>query len=315
MTAYIGYWQLIFFVQAIIVAVFAVFMVFVPLHGHRERMAEVSQIPGTFSELQETDIPEDTEDITLETDPTPSEVVTDAPPVEEELAPPKKYNVFTVLVPLAKNVIYVSIVATSTQYFGVLGALVFWAPTYIEDRLLSYDLSKETRITLSNLGFSAIIIVCSIIGTAIGGILLDKTGGSTGYKGIARALFWSLGYLALAFPVGLLVYLIDALPVWLMFTLLGIAILFLMMLTSPFQCALVSALPQELRHFGMSYQIFFLHALGDFPSPFLFGVIADASSMKWAMVWLWSLLGLAIIFILPGALWALRRHKRGDIIM
>jgi MFS family permease len=310
----IGYWQIIFFGEATFVILLAVFMIFVPLHGHRERNANISvQEPTVVVESAFADDEEESEikDNTSQNEIQSTSDVDDLerPNIDQISNATEQKNVITVLKPLAKNVIYVSIVATSTQYFGVLGALVFWTPTYMLKRLEAFDYSEDLRITLANLGFSIIIIITSIFGTGLGGIILDKTGGVIGWRGVARALFFCMGYLAAAIPFGLCVFLIESMSAVLLFALLGIGVFFLMMMTSPFQCALVACLPTELRHFGMSYQIFFLHLLGDFPSPFLFGVVADASSMKWAMVGLWSMLFLGILFMTPGALWALRKHK------
>jgi hypothetical protein len=286
--AFIGYWQAIFFAEAIFVGLLAVLLIFVPLHGHRERAEAPTELKDMDTELKDVDnssvikhssdeppvVNEQPSDTPLDEEPSLS-YSNDAPQTdmqESEIPPPQQqYNMITVLKPLATNPIYISIVAVSAQCSGVLGALVFWAPTYILRRLEAFDYSEETRTTIANLGFSIIIVITSIFGTALGGVLLDKTGGAVGNRGIARALFWCTGYLAIAFPFGLCAFMIESLPVWLFFGLLGCSIFFLMMVTSPFQCALVSCLPSELRNFGMSYQIFFLHAFGDFPSPFLFG--------------------------------------------
>ncbi|KAL0482053.1 sphingolipid transporter [Acrasis kona] len=283
-----GYWQLVFFCESLLLFIMATLMIFIPLHDHvcnKQQLGPVVEQVTTAA--VDSAFMGDEE---LDKDVTKQNFNKNDDDGEEPNSPASDnhvtYNVATVLVPLVKNFTYVCIVAGSTQYYGVLGALVFWAPTYINYRLEAYDMQQDNRDLVANLGFSAIIIVCSIFGSIIGGVLLDLSGGPAGYKGVSKALFWCCGYLFIALPVGLCVFLIEPINLFVFFLLFGSSIFLLMLLSSPFQCAVVCCLPENLRHFGSGYQIFFLHALGDFPSPFLFGVIAD-KSLKYAMLYQW----------------------------
>jgi hypothetical protein len=70
------------------------------------------------------------------------------------------------------------------------------------------------------------------------------------------------------------------------------------------------SIPVELRHFANSYQIFFLHALGDLPSPFMFGLIAELIDMRWAMIITWSLLFPGLAFLAAAGVFALSNMRR-----
>jgi len=65
---------------------------------------------------------------------------------------------------------------------------------------------------------------------------------------------------------------------------------------------------KEQRTYGMSFYIFMIHLAGDFPSPFLFGVIADVtSSLRTAMLLCWSVL--VPSFILYFIAWRVAKAK------
>lgn len=84
----------------------------------------------------------------------------------------------------------------STAYTFVLGALSFWAPSFIRESL-------QLSVGMSSLGFSIVSLVTGILGTAVGGILLDRVGGGTGRRGTANALGLSFLFMFLSFPFGL----------------------------------------------------------------------------------------------------------------
>ncbi len=65
----------------------------------------------------------------------------------------------------------------------------------------------------------------------------------------------------------------------------------------------------NLRHYANSYQIFLLHALGDLPSPFIFGVLKDVINWMWAMAILWVLLVPGFFLLLGSAMIAFRNYR------
>jgi amino acid permease len=68
-----------------------------------------------------------------------------------------------------------SIVAVSCIYGAIVGALTFWCPTYLAERLTQYTwLSEKAQYLLANIGFAVIVLISSICGTGLGAILLDK---------------------------------------------------------------------------------------------------------------------------------------------
>ena len=67
--------------------------------------------------------------------------------------------------------------------------------------------------------------------------------------------------------------------------------------TGPINSAIVNAVPAQIRASAVALSIFAIHALGDVPSPFLVGVIADARTLA---------LGVLILpaaALVAGAIW------------
>ena len=64
----------------------------------------------------------------------------------------------------------------------------------------------------------------------------------------------------------------------------------------PCNISLMTTLPLDLRDLGNGYNIFFLHFLGDFLSPFFIGLISDQQGMYVAMIILMGWLIFAVIF-------------------
>lgn len=65
---------------------------------------------------------------------------------------------------------------------------------------------------------------------------------------------------------------------------LGICEYFLFLGTGPVGIALMSCVSKELRGQANAMAIFFMHLVGDFPSPFIIGFWFDSIGMYWGMI-------------------------------
>jgi MFS family permease len=317
--AYVSYWQLIFFLEAGIMFVLTTICVFTPLHGYvKEESTEPEELtavsswqPAAF--MNDVQLFEDMNavgNIDAEEIKPDTVVPDDGSPVPPQpVQKKKKITLFTSLPLLFKNAVYVCIVVISAIYGSIVGALTFWAPSYIILRLQNFDMTDETRTMIANMGFSAIVLVSSIVATSVGGFLLDKSGGPTGWRGVARSLFWSAGYISFGAPLGVVVFTVLSMHYIVVFIVFFFAIFFVMCIATPFQVALMNSVQPDLRHFANSYQIFFLHAFGDLPSPFIVGIISDASNMNLAFLIMWCLLFPGIVVLVVGGILALRNDK------
>ena len=58
----------------------------------------------------------------------------------------------------------------------------------------------------------------------------------------------------------------------------------------------MSSVDEELRPQAVAVSIFSMHLMGDFPSPFLIGVVNSEAGMYWGTIMTMAWMGFAIIF-------------------
>ena len=168
---------------------------------------------------------------------------------------------------------------------------------------------------VANFGFSAILIVASILGTLIGGVILDRMGKrNTETK---EALLPTRGsllitiFVALSIPLGLVVFIWTTINIYALFAIFAVAIILLFCCSSPFQIAILSSCDEELRDFAISFQILFLRVLGDLPSPTVFGWFADlTNSLDIANVIIWCLLILCALCYALATIFAYVKYRK-----
>ncbi|KAL9653263.1 hypothetical protein ABK040_010970 [Willaertia magna] len=216
----------------------------------------------------------------------------------------RKYNIFQAIYSLLTNSVYLFALLGYTMYTFVIGALSFWGPSLVAKNL---GISHTT----GSLGFSAVSVVTGLIGSMLGGVILDLIGGSKGMIGCARALLLCSIYVLISMPFGYLAFLFRT-PVP-FFIFLFLAELAVFCITSPVNVAFLTVVSPNLRNYSMSFQIFTIHALGDFPSPYAVGAVADFIGKRTGLIKtfyiLWSVLVLAVIFFFFGALVARSKSK------
>ena len=261
------------------------------------------------------------------------DVTSHEPHVEEELKihsdepksvfmPQKKdnpyqiFSFFSACKYLFCNPIYCFATLGSCGYNFVAGAIQFYAPSYVLHKMKQNETTLTSAAELSslaNVGFSMVMLIASIIGTILGGFILDRFGGSNGMKGASRGLLFCGIFLIVGFPWVLPCFLWDV-NIYSLLLLFGTSCCFLFCSTSPFQCSVVNSVEHKnLRNYGVSWQILLFHLLGDFPSPFIFGLIQDSFSIDAAMGSIWLMLVPSSIVFLIGYVvsqnWIKRRHE------
>ncbi|KAG2392040.1 hypothetical protein C9374_013525 [Naegleria lovaniensis] len=216
----------------------------------------------------------------------------------------RHYHLFQAIYHLVKNPVYMFALMGYTMYTFVIGALAFWGPTLV---------SKTLHIPMyaASLAFSAVSVVTGIVGSITGGIVLDKIGGSKGMAGSARGLMLCAIFIFIALLIGFGAFSTDIIAVY--FILLFMAEFFIFSITSPVNVAFLSVVSTNLRNYSMSFQIFVIHAIGDFPSPYAMGWFADyigkKNGLKISILFLWSILAFSVIFFFFGFLIARSKAK------
>ncbi|KAL0477585.1 hypothetical protein AKO1_015408, partial [Acrasis kona] len=279
-------WQVVFFAIGGFVLVCTIICHFIPMHGYEQH-----QTIQDDNEKSSINVEGETQPITKK-------------------KTVKPHTMFSAIMPLAKNPVYLCMVGYSILSGGIICMLAFWSPTFIFQRLKRFDLTDKYCTLISNIGFGLIILTSSVFGSTMGAIVVSKTGGTEGWKGIGRALLWSMFFLILALPFMYCAFIFEEIHWGILLTLFFFGTFFLMAPSSPFQVAMNNSVEHDLRHFANSYQIFLVQGLGDMLSPFLFGIVSDNLNIKWAMIILWSFLVPAIVFLFVGGFIALFYHRR-----
>ena len=187
----------------------------------------------------------------------------DETPPAETRAP---WSFRTTYAALLRNRSYVLTVLGYAAYTFALGGIAAWMPPFLE-RVRGLSGPAAT------VRFGGIVVVTGLIGTYAGGWLGDRllARTRTAYlwlSGVATLVAAPLFYLALAAPA----------PAVYWSAIVG-AQLLMFASTGPINSAIVNAVPAQIRASAVALSIFAIHALGDVPSPFLVGVIADARTL------------------------------------
>jgi MFS family permease len=151
-----------------------------------------------------------------------------------------------------------------------LGGLQVWMPTF---------LYKTRGFTLehANTSFGLIIVVDGIAASLIGGWLGDRLLRRT------RMAYYLVSAASMAIGVP---FMVVALFVGgrIMLPAIAVAAFFLLLNTSPLNAAIINSVGPHIRETAIAWNIFFIHLLGDVPSPTWMGVIADRHSLQASFV-------------------------------
>jgi MFS family permease len=327
-------WYWLFMGESILGVLATILLLMMPLDEARKesierKAAEQAALAIPKSVTDELDLPtmQDNEIIDEQTTPsyTPTDQLddygsgtltplTEANNGRESKKTTTRWQSFYSILELVKNPIYVFLVLGCTQHNAVVGALVFWAPTWIYHRLENLStMSEATKLFIANFGFSLIVIIASILGTVVGGAILDfmsRRGKQTPEAETTRACVVITVFVILCIAPGLLTYLWVGMSIYLMFPILSLMVIFLFCINTPINMALLSGCKPHIRDFAISIEILMIHVIGDFPSPSLLGLIADkTSSLDIGMAAIWSLLIVASLFFILATVFAYRRSR------
>ena len=154
----------------------------------------------------------------------------------------------------------------TVAYFG-MRVIQYYADTYMSKVLGVSGIIK----------FILYIVICltgPILGILICGIICNKIGGYIGKRGMIFILILNIiACVSSHFITATLNAFLSLFSCWLF--------LFVYAAAAPLQGGvIISCLPNELKGNGYSICLFFLNALGNFPSSFVYSIIADLFGQK-----------------------------------
>eukprot|EP01062_Namystynia_karyoxenos_P008823 TRINITY_DN13114_c0_g1_i2.p1 TRINITY_DN13114_c0_g1~~TRINITY_DN13114_c0_g1_i2.p1 ORF type:complete len:550 (+),score=49.75 TRINITY_DN13114_c0_g1_i2:82-1731(+) len=155
-------------------------------------------------------------------------------------------------------------------YTFVIGGIAAWGIDYLHEGPLSMSTGLAAAI------FGLTTAVTGLLGTAAGGVFVDRFGGSKSAKGMFNCQRFNTAMILLALPAGVVAFFSTSKPLFFIFC--AIAELALFATTAPANCAVLESVSLEMRTYAMSFCNFGIHAIGDFPSPLIIGALSDGFS-------------------------------------
>lgn len=151
-------------------------------------------------------------------------------------------------------------------YTFATGGIGAWMPTFL---IRIRHLDKQS----ASVSLGALLVVTGFAGTFAGGWLADALhrrlpNANLVVSGVTTLLAAPLAYVALTSP--------NHAVYW---PALGAAEVLIFMSTGPINSAIVDAVPAVMRASAMAASIFMIHILGDVPSPYLIGALAERAGL------------------------------------
>ena len=191
------------------------------------------------------------------------------------------------------NPVYVTTCLAYSSLTFVIGGLAYWLPTVVQ-KVYHMDLDDAT------FAIGAITVGCGLVGTGVGGGLVDfvarRSGGAKGMAGTVIQLKWSLIYGILAVPGLAIAFMVSSSRTF--FILLATAELFLFAITAPINSGILSSVPEYYRSLAMALSIGIIHLFGDMPSPVIIGVLIHHYSYRTAMLCVAAWFSVCILFLI-----------------
>ena len=168
-----------------------------------------------------------------------------------------------------------------------LGGLAFWMPRFLE-------IHKGLTLKEANILMAVVTTVAGGLGTLAGGF-----GGDWLFRRNPRAHLWISGLgVALALPFGALA--IFAVDPWIYKTGLFVSVFLLFLNPGLLTTLIVSVAGPARRAIAVACNIIVIHFIGDVPSPFLIGWVADLAGLQWGVSLALVALTLSAIILLSG---------------
>jgi MFS transporter, Spinster family, sphingosine-1-phosphate transporter len=168
-----------------------------------------------------------------------------------------------------------------------LGGLAFWMPRFLE-------IDKGLTLKEANLLMAVVTTVAGGLGTLTGGFAGDWL-----FRRNPRGHLWISGLgVALALPFGALA--IFAMQPWAYTTGLFVSVFLLFLNPGLLTTLIVSVAGPARRAIAVAGNIIVIHLIGDVPSPFLIGWLADLAGLRWGVSLALVALTLSAIILLSG---------------
>ena len=166
---------------------------------------------------------------------------------------------------LAKNPQYLFATFGMAMVVFSLGGISAWVPSFLQ-RAGGYSSSAAGLIV------GAITVLGGLGGTAVGGWIAQQW-----LKTNKRALYLISAWSALlTVPPAVMCFFG---PKWAMVPGLALALFFIFLGNGPLNAAIVNSVSGTIRSTAIALELFFIHALGDAPSPRLIGLVSDHSTL------------------------------------
>jgi MFS transporter, Spinster family, sphingosine-1-phosphate transporter len=213
--------------------------------------------------------------------------------MEEPIRATKSEKVEGALRVLWRSPLYVWCVLGYCAYTFALGGFAAWAPKFL------YSVHKM-ELAKADFGFGVVAVLAGIIGTILGGTIADRgLKDATDETRIRAYLKYSAVTTAIAIPFAIAT--IVAPTPLLFFAAIFLCETALFASTSPINAVTLGAVPVALRATAMAVSIFSIHALGDFLSPPLIGLVSGRSSLRIALAALPVAIGVGAVLWWAGA--------------
>ena len=175
-----------------------------------------------------------------------------------------------------------------------LGSFAYWGPTIVT------KLFPDVPLDTADLAFGGVTAGTGLVGTAIGGLILDRlikreacdqADGSLSKSGKTMLiLFVSM---CIGSPVLFFAFFMKSFPS--MISMLAVGELFLFITTAPSNAVLLWCVPSDQRAFSMAFSVVVMHLFGDVPSPVFTGYLLQQYGTTPAVLTVTAFLSFAIL--------------------
>ena len=173
---------------------------------------------------------------------------------------------------LLRNPLYLLLVLGQATYTFVLGAIAVWAIPMLQQGPMQMPQDQSSMFV------GGAVAINGLVGSIAGGKIVDRfTGGQKGLHSITVSSACCVCAVVVALPLGLFAIVFADKLSFFAPPFLG-GVFFLFCTTAPINAAVLSSVAVELRSYAISFNIFLIHVLGDFPSPIIAGAISDSYS-------------------------------------
>lgn len=171
---------------------------------------------------------------------------------------------------LITNIRFVLVVFGYGMYVFVTGAIAVWAISMLTEGPLNLSTVPASLL------MGGATAITGVFGSIAGGLFVDRMGGSQGLHGTMKCQLFSVGMMVISVPCGLVALTADSL--WLFVIFFVISVFSLFAVTAPVNASILTVVPTNLRTYAISYSVFAIHLMGDFPSPTVAGSLSDKFS-------------------------------------